>query len=232
MTVRENLDLGAYRRRGPEIAEDLDRVFDAVPAAARSARSQKAGTMSGGEQQMLAIGRALMARPEAADARRAVDGDRPDPGRSGSTRRSARSTAPGSTILLVEQNANYALDVSSRGYVLETGPGRAGQRLGEPARRPRGPEGVPGDMTGYGSDRLIGVERAVPAVRLADLGGGRGVAGRAQGLRRAGRADVRPDPVGPGLLIVLLLPGAARVEVAGRRPLPRRRRPPVSPPPA
>ena len=62
MTVRENLDLGAYRRRGPEIAEDLDRVFELFPRL-QERENQKAGTMSGGEQQMLAIGRALMARP-------------------------------------------------------------------------------------------------------------------------------------------------------------------------
>ena len=80
MSVRENLDLGAYRRRGDGIAEDLDRVFTLFPRLKERER-QKAGTMSGGEQQMLAIGRALMARPEAPDARRAVDGSRADPGR-------------------------------------------------------------------------------------------------------------------------------------------------------
>ena len=62
MTVRENLDLGAHLRRGPEIAEDLERVFALFPRLDERQR-QKAGTMSGGEQQMLAIGRALMARP-------------------------------------------------------------------------------------------------------------------------------------------------------------------------
>src|SRR5712691_9675636 len=63
MTVRENLDLGAYRRRGPEIAADLERVYTLFPRLKERER-QKAGTMSGGEQQMLAIGRALMARPK------------------------------------------------------------------------------------------------------------------------------------------------------------------------
>ena len=62
MTVRENLDLGAHRRRGPEIAEDIERVFELFPRLPER-QKQKAGTMSGGEQQMLAIGRALMARP-------------------------------------------------------------------------------------------------------------------------------------------------------------------------
>ena len=64
MTVRENLDLGAYRRRGPGVAEDMDRVFALFPRL-KERSAQKAGTMSGGEQQMLAIGRALMARPMA-----------------------------------------------------------------------------------------------------------------------------------------------------------------------
>jgi len=63
MTVRENLDLGAYRRRGPGVAEDMDRVFALFPRL-KERSAQKAGTMSGGEQQMLAIGRALMARPK------------------------------------------------------------------------------------------------------------------------------------------------------------------------
>src|SRR5204862_7913148 len=63
MTVRENLDLGAHRRRGPEINEDLDRVFSLLPRLQERER-QEAGTMSGGEQQMLAIGRAVMARPK------------------------------------------------------------------------------------------------------------------------------------------------------------------------
>ena len=63
MTVRENLDLGAYRRRGPAIAADLERVFTLFPRL-KEREGQKAGTMSGGEQQMLAIGRAMMASPK------------------------------------------------------------------------------------------------------------------------------------------------------------------------
>ena len=74
MTVRENLELGAYLRRDSEgIEKDLARVFELFPRLDER-QSQKAGTMSGGEQQMLAIGRALMARPEGAAARRALDG--------------------------------------------------------------------------------------------------------------------------------------------------------------
>ena len=65
MTVLENLEMGAFTRRDQKtIREDIERVYDAVPAPARSASSQKGGTMSGGEQQMLAIGRALMAQPK------------------------------------------------------------------------------------------------------------------------------------------------------------------------
>jgi branched-chain amino acid transport system ATP-binding protein len=119
MTVRENLDLGAYRRRGPEVAEDLERVFELFPRLQERER-QKAGTMSGGEQQMLAIGRALMARPKLLMLDEPSMGIAPILvqriyGTIGEINRS------GVAILLVEQNANYALDIARRGYVLETG---------------------------------------------------------------------------------------------------------------
>ena len=119
MSVRENLELGAYLRRDKEIAEDMERVFDLFPRLKERER-QKAGTMSGGEQQMLAIGRALMGRP------RLLLLDEPSMGiapilveRIYET--IAEINRQGTTILLVEQNANYALGVSHRGYVLETG---------------------------------------------------------------------------------------------------------------
>jgi branched-chain amino acid transport system ATP-binding protein len=119
MTVRENLDLGAYRRRGAAVAEDMDRVFTLFPRLKERA-GQKAGTMSGGEQQMLAIGRALMAKP------RLLLLDEPSLGIApilvdriyetiGEIHRS------GVAILLVEQNAQRALEAAGRGYVLETG---------------------------------------------------------------------------------------------------------------
>ena len=119
MTVRENLDLGAYRRSGPGIAEDLERVFELFPRL-QERENQKAGTMSGGEQQMLAIGRALMARP------RLLMLDEPSMGIAPILVQRIYETIgeinrTGVTILLVEQNANYALEASSRGYVLETG---------------------------------------------------------------------------------------------------------------
>src|SRR5579884_324370 len=119
MSVRENLELGAHRRRGPEVNEDLDRVFDLFPRLAEREK-QKAGTMSGGEQQMLAIGRALMARPKLLML------DEPSMGIAPILVQRIYETIgeinrQGVTILLVEQNANYALDISKRGYVLETG---------------------------------------------------------------------------------------------------------------
>ena len=119
MTVRENLDLGAFRRRGDSVGEDLERVYELFPRLKERER-QKAGTMSGGEQQMLAIGRALMARPKLLML------DEPSMGiapilveRIYET--IAEINRQGEAILLVEQNANYSLDVSERGYVLETG---------------------------------------------------------------------------------------------------------------
>jgi branched-chain amino acid transport system ATP-binding protein len=119
MTVRENLDLGAYLRRDTEIAEDIERVYEFFPRLKERER-QKAGTMSGGEQQMLAIGRALMARPKLMLL------DEPSMGIAPILveriyERIAEINQQGTTILLVEQNANFALDVSKRAYVLETG---------------------------------------------------------------------------------------------------------------
>jgi len=119
MTVRENLDMGAYLRRDKGVVEDMERVFELFPRLLERDR-QKAGTMSGGEQQMLAIGRALMARP------RLLLLDEPSMGiapilveRIYET--IAEINRQGTTILLVEQNANYGLAVSQRAYVLETG---------------------------------------------------------------------------------------------------------------
>ena len=119
MTVRENLDLGAHRRRGPDIAQDLERVYELFPRLQERER-QKAGTMSGGEQQMLAIGRALMARPKLLML------DEPSMGIAPILVQRiyetiAQINRDGVAILLVEQNANYALEISRRAYVLETG---------------------------------------------------------------------------------------------------------------
>jgi branched-chain amino acid transport system ATP-binding protein len=120
MTVRENLEMGAYHRSDrSEIQQDMDRVFDLFPRL-KERTKQEAGTMSGGEQQMLAIGRALMSRP------RLLLLDEPSMGlapvlveRIFETIREINQQ--GTTILLVEQNANVALEIATRGYVLETG---------------------------------------------------------------------------------------------------------------
>jgi branched-chain amino acid transport system ATP-binding protein len=119
MTVRENLDLGAYRRRDASVSADMERVFALFPRL-KEREKQKAGTMSGGEQQMLAIGRALMASP------RLLLLDEPSLGIAPILVDQIYETIveiarSGMAILLVEQNANRALSTAGRGYVLETG---------------------------------------------------------------------------------------------------------------
>src|SRR5207249_8961156 len=113
-----NLRLGAYGRRG-DVAEDIERHFSRFPIL-RERRDQPAGTLSGGEQQMLAISRALMGRP------RLLLLDEPSLGLAPKLVREvfdaiARLSAEGMTILLVEQNARMALGVANRVYILETG---------------------------------------------------------------------------------------------------------------
>jgi len=123
MPVRENLLLGAHvqyaRGRRHEVAQDLERVYGLFPVLAKR-EHQLAGTLSGGEQQMLAIGRALMARP------RLMMLDEPSMGLAPLVMKDIfaivkRISDEGTTVLLVEQNARSALRIASRGYVLETG---------------------------------------------------------------------------------------------------------------
>ena len=120
MSVTENLEMGAFQRKDKgEFKADMDRVFDLFPRLAER-RHQKAGTMSGGEQQMLAIGRALMARPKLLLL------DEPSMGLAPIFVEKIfeivkEINEQGTPILLVEQNALMALDAADRGYVLETG---------------------------------------------------------------------------------------------------------------
>ena len=122
MTVLENLDMGAYTRRDRKTAafgQDLDRVFELFPRL-QERRTQTGGTMSGGEQQMLAIGRALMARP------RVLLLDEPSMGLAPMIVQQifeiiTEINQQGTTVLLVEQNAQQALQRAHRAYVLETG---------------------------------------------------------------------------------------------------------------
>ncbi len=119
LTVEENLDMGAYTRRDKGIKDDLDRVFELFPRL-EERKKQFAGTMSGGEQQMLAIARALMSSP------RLLLLDEPSMGLApvlvdGVFDTVQRIKKEGVTILLVEQNAHMALQIADRGYVLQSG---------------------------------------------------------------------------------------------------------------
>ncbi|MBW4089689.1 MAG: ABC transporter ATP-binding protein [Proteobacteria bacterium] len=120
MTVFENLEMGAYlRARGPEFDEDLERVYSLFPRV-KERRNQIAGTLSGGEQQMVAMGRALMARP------RLLCMDEPSMGLSPIFVEQVfdiiqQINKQGTTIFMVEQNANMALQIAHRAYVLQTG---------------------------------------------------------------------------------------------------------------
>jgi branched-chain amino acid transport system ATP-binding protein len=120
MTVYENLEMGAFtRKRGPEFDEDLERVYSLFPRV-KERREQQAGTLSGGEQQMVAIGRALMARPKL------ICMDEPSMGLSPlfveQTFEIIQTiNRQGVTIFMVEQNAAMALSIAHRAYVLQTG---------------------------------------------------------------------------------------------------------------
>jgi branched-chain amino acid transport system ATP-binding protein len=119
MSIRENLEMGAFSRPRQDLKADFERVFDLFPVL-RERESQPGGTLSGGEQQMLAMGRALMAGPKLLML------DEPSMGLAPMLVEKIfdivrEINAQGTTILLVEQNAHVALEISNRGYVLETG---------------------------------------------------------------------------------------------------------------
>ena len=119
LKVRENLEMGAFARKSNRVKEDMDEIFARFPVL-RTKAELAAGNLSGGEQQMLALGRALMAKP------RLLLMDEPSMGLSPILVREifhiiAEINKQGTSILLVEQNAQMALEISQRGYVLETG---------------------------------------------------------------------------------------------------------------
>ena len=120
LSVGENLELGAYLRTDKDgIAEDLERIFDLFPRV-KERLSQKAGTLSGGEQQMVAIGRALMSRP------RVLLMDEPSMGQAPALVQQnfeliRQIHADGMSVFMVEQNANMALSIADRGWVLQSG---------------------------------------------------------------------------------------------------------------
>ena len=152
MTVLENLEMGAFLRKDKEaIKADIDHVFELFPRL-KERIAQKGGTLSGGEQQMLAMGRGLMASPKLLML------DEPSMGLAPVVVETIfeiiqKLNDDGITILLVEQNANLALSIANRGYVLETGEIKLTGTGKELARQRRGPQGLPRRELAQGAPR-------------------------------------------------------------------------------
>jgi branched-chain amino acid transport system ATP-binding protein len=144
LSVEDNLRVGAYIRKDNEIDQDIDRWFDVYPVL-RERRNQRAGSLSGGEQQMLAVSRALMSRPQMLLL------DEPSLGLAPIIVKDLFHTlvqlkeASGVTVLLVEQNANLALEIADHAYVLEAGE----IVVGGPASQIQADEGVRRAYLGY-----------------------------------------------------------------------------------
>ena len=141
MTVSKIWRWAPTRAARSELAEDLERV-SACSRASRSAASSSPARLSGGEQQMVAIGRALMARPAADLHGRALDGPVAALRRAGLRASSRTINKQGTTIFVVEQNANMALSIADRGYVLQTGEVVLSGTAAELRREPEGARGL------------------------------------------------------------------------------------------
>ena len=165
MTVDENLQLGAYLRTDKEaIARDREQVLETFPRV-RERLKQKAGTLSGGEQQMVAMGRALMADPKV------LLMDEPSMGLAPVLVEQVFEIIEtirelGRTVFVVEQNANMALRIADRGYVIQTGRGRAGRHGRGAAQQPPDAPGVPGRALRSGAVQVPFVDAAELARRL------------------------------------------------------------------
>ena len=146
MTVRDNLEMGAYQRKDTDaVKEDMDAVFELFPVL-KERMKQSGGTLSGGEQQMLAIGRALMSRPKLLML------DEPSMGLAPLMverifEAIGKINREGTTILLVEQNAQVALQMSLTGLCAGVGRDRPVRRLGRAAQQRPGPKGLPGRLS-------------------------------------------------------------------------------------